>query len=42
MQTAAEGPGIMSAVRTREQRMYAFNIDKEQEWDPKKHVENIL
>ena len=26
----------------REQRMHAFNIDKEQEWDPKKHVEKIL
>jgi quercetin dioxygenase-like cupin family protein len=26
----------------REQRMYAFNIDKEQEWDAKKHVEKIL
>ena len=22
--------------------MHAFNIDKEQEWDPKKHVEKIL
>src|SRR5882757_2005266 len=26
----------------REQRMYAFNIEKEQEWDPKKHGEKIL
>ena len=27
---------------TREQSMHAFNIEKEQEWDPKKHVEKIL
>ena len=26
----------------REQHMHAFNIGKEQEWDPKKHVEKIL